>query len=402
MKVLFKNRSFGGGAPKSLLSYIKLVKDRHHHVLSVGQFNYEPKEYKEAGVDVTHMDYFILSKPLLNFKLLKEYLAIIEQEKPDIIHATTIYNVYFQYIVEKLTGIPSIYMIPGGKISSFTGRMMASLLKDKPVIVYSKENQEDLIREGVKKNNIIHISNRVDFSEIREIQDPNITYNQKKTKKVQALMISRFSETKIKSIRHTIQLIYELIEEGLDIELTILGDGLLYDEMVEEANELNQKLGRNVFNLLGYKNNVQDYVKEAHIIFGKGRSILDGIIQKRYAAVVTEEPKIFMCRAENFKLISDYNITGRNKEELTPISKNELKKMFEQIEYNQVQTEKIEELYQVAKEIYDVNERVEEILGLYESLPIKSDLNYTPSLFQIAKEFIKLYSTAIYQSLKKS
>lgn len=402
MKVLFKNRSFGGGAPKSLLSYIKLIKKRHHDVISVGQFNYEPKEYKDAGVKVEHLDYFILSKPLLNFRLLKEYLAIIRREKPDIIHATTIYNVYFQYIIEKITGIPSIYMIPGGKISSFNGRMIATLLRDKQVVVYSKENKEDLIKEGVKEKNILHISNRVDFSEVKDIQDPKMIYNRKETKTVQALMISRFSETKIKSIRHTIQLVSELVEDGLDIELTVLGDGLLYDEMVKEAQEKNQVLGKEVFHLLGYKMNVSDYVKNAHIIFGKGRSILDGILQKRYAAVVTEQPEIFMCRADNFKAISDYNITGRNREELSPITKEELKKLFKEIEYNQVETNEIEELYYTAKHIYDVNERTEEITGLYEHVSIPDEINYSPSLFKCMKEFLKLYLVAVYRSLIKT
>lgn len=401
MKVLFKNRSFGGGAPKSLLSYIKLLKKHNIDVMSVGQFNYEPEEYTKEGVPTKHLDYFILAKPLLNYRLLNDYIKIINEEKPDLIHATTIYNLYFQQIIEKIMGIPSIYMIPGGKISPFTGRMVASLLKEKKIIVYSKENKQDLLKQGVKEENILHISNRIDFSEIKDIKDPEEIYNKKSTPTVNALMISRFSETKINSIRDTIQVIKDFVEQGMNIELTILGDGLLYEEMVEETTSYNEELGKAIFHLPGYQSDVHRFVTKSHIVLGKGRSILDGIIQKRFSVVVTEKKQFFICNSSNFQQISDYNITGRNWKELTLASTSDLKKLFEQIQYNNVNTNELEDIYQVAKKIYDVNEIEDKVLEIYQTKETKRIANYNPSKFSIVIEFLRLYSSVFFNALKR-
>lgn len=403
MKVLFKNRSFGGGAPKSLLSYIKLVKKAGIDVLSIGQFNYEPVDYKQENVPTINMDYFLLSRPILNFKLLKKYLKIIESEKPDVIHVTTIYNLYFQSIVEKLTGIPSIYMIPGGKISSFSARMIRSILKDKKIIVYSKENRLDLLKEGVSEDDILHISNRVDFSEFyNTIQSPEEIYNASVNEPIQALLISRFSETKIRSIKYTMELIQALVKDGLEIKLTVLGDGLLYEEMKKKAEEINKSVGIEIFSLVGYKSDVASYVKKSHIIFGKGRSVLDGIIQKRYSAVVTENREVYLCTEDNFKLISDFNITGRNSDDLTPTTYNTLLRLLGNIQSNQVKADELERVYEVAKNIYDVNEKEEQILALYNNhKKTQSKFNYSPSLIKLTIEFVKLYFFAVINAIKK-
>lgn len=400
MKILFKNRSFGGGAPKSLLAYIKTAQKNGFDVLSIGAFNYEPVEYLENGIRTINLPYFVLHKPLHNFKVLKAYLKLISVEKPDIIHTTTLYNIYFQYLVEKLTNIPSVYMIPGGQISPFAGKILANMLSEKEFIVYSEENRQELLGYKVKDENIQVISNRIDFNEISVDKHASDVYrNRKLTDTINMLLITRFSETKINSIRYTIQLAEKLAKENVPVELTILGSGYFLKQIKEEANEINQKLGQEIIKLPGYQNNVEEYVRDAHLIFGKGRSVIDGIMQNKLSAVVNEDNQVFICTPDNFDQLSDYNLTGRNTLEAT--SYEELKELCRRINSNDISQNEIEDLYEKTKLRYDINVVEKDIVQRYESLVNDKDKDFTPSTGKIIRHFIVFYFKILIQLLKK-
>lgn len=400
MKILFKNRSFGGGAPKSLLAYINIAQANGFEVLSVGAFNYEPVEYLEKGIRTINMPYFVLHKPLHNFKVLKAYLKLIDKEKPDLIHATTLYNIYFQYLVEKLTNIPSVYMIPGGQVSPFAGKVLAKVLKNKEFIVYSEENRQELLGYKVKDENITVIPNRIDFNEITfDDHTADVYSKQQPNDPIKMLLITRFSETKINSIRYTIQLTEQLSQDNIPVQLTILGSGYYLEDIKKEATIINDKLGKEVIKLPGYQNNVEEYVREAHLIYGKGRSVIDGIIQKKLAAVVNEENQMFVCTPDNFKQLSDYNLTGRNKVE--PTSYEELKELCLSINTNGINLNELEQVYEVTRLKYDINVVESDIIERYKRGINKKEKNYAPSNSRILRAFIIFYFKIFMQLLKK-
>src|SRR5699024_7358785 len=127
----------GGGAPRSLLQYVKIAKKNKIEVVVVGQQTYDPKNYRLFNISLLNLPYFKLNKPLYSFILLNKYLKIIRNEKPNIIHATTTVNCYFHKVVSDLTNIPIIYNIPGGQISKQTAKIM----NNKKILVYSEENK---------------------------------------------------------------------------------------------------------------------------------------------------------------------------------------------------------------------------------------------------------------------
>lgn len=400
VKILFKNRSFGGGAPKSLLEYIKVARDNGADVLSVGAFNYQPVEYLEKDIRTLNLPYFVLHKPVHNYKVLKRYLKLIAEEKPDIIHTTTLYNIYFQSVIEKLTGIPSIYMIPGGQVSPFAGKVIANLLKDKKLIVYSEENRQELLSYQVRDESIKVIPNRIDFREIPV--DPSFydVYTDRKPEDlIRTLMITRFSETKIHSIRLAIDYTKKMAEDGLAVELTILGSGLYLEQIQKEAAEINQEIGKEIIKLPGYQNNVQEYVKEAHLIYGKGRSVIDGIIQKKLSAVVNENNQVFVCSPDNFIELSDYNLTGRN--EVRPTSYQELKDLFKQINQNRLDPQMLDDLYAITKKRYDINAVTPEILELYEQTLSTAPKTYQPNRLKVFGVYVGFYLKLLLQLLKR-
>lgn len=400
MKILFKNRSFGGGAPKSLLAYIKIAREAGMDVVSLGAFNYDPVDYTENAIRTLNIPYFILQKPIYNFRVLKQYLSLIKKEQPDIIHATTLYNLYFQYIVEKLTGIPTIYMIPGGQVSAFAGKILSTVLKNKKLLVYSEENRLELLSYEVRDENIIVIPNRIDFKEI-ELDD--VQFSAYKNRQVQdtvkTLMITRFSETKINSIRYTIELTKQLAMDKMPVELTILGSGFYLDEIKAEAELINREVGKNIIHLPGYQNNVQDFVREAHIIYGKGRSVIDGIVQKKLSAVVNEENQLFLCTSENFKKLSDYNLTGRN--ELDATGYEELNETIRKINTNSIQFKELDNLYHITQSIYDINVVKDDIIEMYNQAADKKNIDYAPTNARILKEFCLFYLKIVLQLIKR-
>lgn len=400
MKILFKNRSFGGGAPKSLLAYIKIAREAGMDVVSLGAFNYDPVDYTENAIRTLNIPYFILQKPIYNFRVLKQYLSLIKKEQPDIIHATTLYNLYFQYIVEKLTGIPTIYMIPGGQVSAFAGKILSTVLKNKKLLVYSEENRLELLSYEVRDENIIVIPNRIDFKEI-ELDD--VQFSAYKNRQVQdtvkTLMITRFSETKINSIRYTIELTKQLAMDKMPVELTILGSGFYLDEIKAEAELINREVGKDIIHLPGYQNNVQDFVREAHIIYGKGRSVIDGIVQKKLSAVVNEENQLFLCTSENFKKLSDYNLTGRN--ELDATGYEELNETIRKINTNSIQFKELDNLYHITQSIYDINVVKDDIIEMYNQAADKKNIDYAPTNARILKEFCLFYLKIVLQLIKR-
>lgn len=400
MKILFKNRSFGGGAPKSLLAYIKIAREAGMDVVSLGAFNYDPVDYTENAIRTLNIPYFILQKPIYNFRVLKQYLSLIKKEQPDIIHATTLYNLYFQYIVEKLTGIPTIYMIPGGQVSAFAGKILSTVLKNKKLLVYSEENRLELLSYEVRDENIIVIPNRIDFKEI-ELDD--VQFSAYKNRQVQdtvkTLMITRFSETKINSIRYTIELTKQLAMDKMPVELTILGSGFYLDEIKAEAELINREVGKNIIHLPGYQNNVQDFVREAHIIYGKGRSVIDGIVQKKLSAVVNEENQLFLCTSENFKMLSDYNLTGRN--ELDATGYEELKETITKINTDSIQLKELDNLYHITQSMYDINVVKDDIIEMYNQAADKKNIDYAPTNTRIFKEFCLFYLKIVLQLIKR-
>lgn len=400
MKILFKNRSFGGGAPKSLLAYIKIAREAGMDVVSLGAFNYDPVDYTENAIRTLNIPYFILQKPIYNFRVLKQYLSLIKKEQPDIIHATTLYNLYFQYIVEKLTGIPTIYMIPGGQVSAFAGKILSTVLKNKKLLVYSEENRLELLSYEVRDENIIVIPNRIDFKEI-ELDD--VQFSAYKNRQVQdtvkTLMITRFSETKINSIRYTIELTKQLAMDKMPVELTILGSGFYLDEIKAEAELINREVGKNIIHLPGYQNNVQDFVREAHIIYGKGRSVIDGIVQKKLSAVVNEENQLFLCTSGNFKKLSDYNLTGRN--ELDATGYEELKETITKINTDSIQLKELDNLYHITQSMYDINVVKDDIIEMYNQAADKKNIDYAPTNTRIFKEFCLFYLKIVLQLIKR-
>ena len=384
MKILYKNMGFGGGAPRSLLQYVKIAKKNKIEVVVVGQQTYDPKNYRLFNISLLNLPYFKLNKPLYSFILLNKYLKIIRNEKPNIIHATTTVNCYFHKVVSDLTNIPIIYNIPGGQISKQTAKIM----NNKKILVYSEENKIDLMKYGHEEDKINVISNRIDTSKSNDEYKSKYNLIHKKNFLIKILLISRFSEGNIKSIKYTIELITKLKKDGINVRLDILGDGEHYEKVNQKVEKLNRSFKENIVYLHGFVDDPTKYIIKSHIVFGKGRSVIDGILNNRLAFVVTENKTMCLCNENNFENLRRYNFTGR---ELKVIfTYKEMLKLIKSLSKNNFNIDFLPEFKEKTKKFYDIKFAEEKIIKLYRNVNFTS-VNYKPKFVFILIKYIKFY-----------
>lgn len=384
LKVLFKNMGFGGGAPRSLLQYVRIVKKNNIDVVVVGQHTYEPVEYKRNKVRLIDLPYFEVNKPLKSFWLLLRYLKIIKEEKPDIIHTTTLINCYFHKIISSVTHIPIIYNIPGGKVDQFA----ADILDNEELLVYSDENKMELVKYGYDSSKISVISNRIETSNYIDQYHDHYESLADNDSELQFLLISRFSDNHVNSINYVMNLVQMLNLDNVNVRLEILGDGKHYKHFLELANKINAKVGNEIIRLHGFKHNVLDFIEKSHIVFGKGRSVLNGVLNSRISFVVSENKTISHCNNKTFDNLKRYNFSGRNLEEICEYK--EFRRYITNLLQGYIDLSYIKELKQTTSEFYDIRYAEDKIMNLYKKTT-QTKVDFNPSYFKVIKEYIKLY-----------
>lgn len=387
MKILYRNRSFRGGAPRSLLEYSKLAKKNGIEVIAVGQFDTYPSFYIDNDIEVIDTPYFVLGRPLYSYFQLMKYIKLIKYEKPDIIHTITPENSLFHNIINDTMKIPIIHTIPGGEVS----RYISQLLIGNHLIVFSEENKMDLIKYGHHPQNITVISNRIHFS--NEEDDSEYFYSQLKDstdKKLRLLAISRLDKSKINSLIYVINLADKLAND-FDIKLSVLGDGEYFNDLVELARKTNNKHHKKIIYLEGHQENVNEYIKHSHIIFGKGRSVLDGIMNNRLSVVINEIDEMCLCCEDTFDNLRTYNFTARNLN--NELSYNELTKIITSLNNNSFDYSTIGKLKEITRTFYDISHAEKKILNLYK---IETDNpNFNPNFLKIFFRYVCFYVDSI-------
>lgn len=391
LKILFKNMGFGGGAPKSLYQYVEVAKKNNIEVVVVGEHTYPPTEYRKSNIKTIDLPYFIIDKPLYSFYLLIKYLKIIKKEKPDFIHATTQVNCYFHQIISKVNKIPIIYNIPGGKIGEFT----AEVMKGEKLLVYSDENKLELLKFGHDKNNITVISNRIDTTNSNDKYLDHYKFTH--ASELRLLLISRMSDTNINSIEYIISIVKKLKEDNFNVKLDVLGDGKHFSTIKNMASKANLDVCEEIISLHGFVNNVQTYINKAHIVFGKGRSIIDGIINCRISFVISENKSFCISNSVSFDNLKTYNFAGRNMK--TTTTYGELVELIQKLYNNKLNLDYLKQLKKTTRNFYDIKFAEEKILNLYTDTH-SNRVRYNPSFFIILKEYILFYKKIL--NIKKN
>jgi len=349
MKVLAKVRAFSGGAPLSLLEYLKIIKNLDNEVLVAAEFTsngieerYKSEDFKLHNITaLNHVN--IISKIIYLFKGYN----ILKKHDIDFLIVITTVDIFFYSYIADLLNIPILIIIAGGKISERNHKL--STWANKPLICFSKENYNDLKKLKYNLDRVYQISNRINTHNINSF---DIYSSFKKNSKIRLLIISRIDTSKIKSIRYVIRLISYLVKKGYNVELNIAGSGPLMGLVEKEIEDININAGCMIIKKLGFVKDLSNEILGSHIVFGKGRSVIEAIMMNRVGIVVNEDNEMIICTTESRDNLTQNNFAGRNLKIANTFSDIEF--LLDQIKNRKSNYMELENLAQMVKRDYSV------------------------------------------------
>jgi hypothetical protein len=128
----------------------------------------------------------------------------------------------------------------------------------------------------------------------------------------QFLLISRFDDWQIDSIKYVIEWIKIQFDISRDIQLTILGSGKYFESTSRLCKSYNNNLKYELFKLEGHVENVADYIIKSDFVFSKGRGLVDSIYLNKFCAVISENKIFALIKPHNILNLMYYNFSGRN------------------------------------------------------------------------------------------
>ena len=368
MKVLFYLAAYAGGASRSALQYMKSLNQLNidscviaNNGSSEGSFG-NSYIYKGIAKDILFCENPTESFGKHNF--IKYYFDIcslynkIAKNDPDSVLCFA--EMYMVSQICKLLKKGFIPIIPGG---NFVFGEKEIRKWDAPCIIcFSEENVEILKKANVPKGKIYKIPNRISCVEDYGWKE----FYGKERKVVEFLFISRFVAGKINSAKKVIYTVRNLVEAGINVHLSIAGQGKQYEVIEKMAKEVNSSFEKEIITMLGFVKNVEEYVLKSDIVFGKGRSVIEPIMKNRIGVIVGEDYKMSLCTAENFGNLCSHNFAGRDIEK--ELTEKELYELCYRILNNELNYDELKRTFEIVRKVYSADfltEKLAPIVKLY-------------------------------------
>ena len=199
-------------------------------------------------------------------------------------------------------------------------------MAEKIVAITESAKEENMKHYNIKDDGkYIVINNSIKFDR-RLKQNNNIPNNI-----TNFLIVSRFGNEKLTSIRNAIKIFKEYNRKPKESMLTIVGGGEYENEVKKELEDIKEYT-----NFLGARNNVLDIMLDNDIVIGLDRCILEAIATKRIAVISGYENITEIVTKDNIEIASGENFSGRGLKEKTV---NEIV-----LELEQLRSEQIEEI----------------------------------------------------------
>lgn len=313
MKVLLRNIILSGGAPQSMLQYVKVLASNNYRIkvlaqLAEAEIEKQYRIYSDELIEKDDFQSLFYKKKIkkLYCQLKNEYKEL-KNSKPDLVLALGEINGYFYGAFCESLGIPIIIFLAGGDLAWQSFRFKT--LRCKEYICFSKEN-EDLLKQCRNEDDRIHvISNRIMIK--KQFDDIQEHYFTKKCDPVCILITSRIVDGKFDSINFFLKNLKEVASRvDFDIEVRIAGTGNREEDLRLILNKISKK-NLNV-SLLGHVDDLTEQFEWAHIAVGKGRSVLEPIMMNRVGCVIGDDGELEIPDECNLDRLYHYNFAGRN------------------------------------------------------------------------------------------
>lgn len=174
---------------------------------------------------------------IYSFRTLLKVYRMLLKEKPDVIHTSGAEANFHGILAAKMAGIP---VIIGEEIGIPSHSKKAQLIFSR---IYSLAHF--VVGNSQAVLNAVHLYDQVPKSKLVKIDNPIIFKDLSKYQRIniqdkapfRILMISRLEP--VKNIEGVIQVVNRLIQEGIEVNLTIAGNGAEEKQLKEEVTNLN-------------------------------------------------------------------------------------------------------------------------------------------------------------------
>ncbi len=367
MKCIIRQYKLSGGAPRSLLEHIKTLKSFGFDDITCMAIEGEKDIYSRYLDEGSH---FIVRKSLSSLWVEKKYKALYEELKweyeyiknkaPDLVVVLgEIDGALYSRFCYQL-GIQLIIYIAGGDLSS--NEEVIDLWEHCEVICFSEENC-DIIKKHFDLNHINVISNRINITML--FHDLEQKYK-KPQSNINFLISSRLDVDKTLSIYSFLNMIQTCNLDKIHINIHIAGDGTQKAELSGYCNNIHND---NIhIELLGHLEDLSDEFRWAHIIVGKGRSVIEPLMMNRIGCVIGDD-KMQLCNTKTFDNLYHYNFSGRNID--NPNIQKDLEEVIKDIHSGSINVDEIQSVASRTRQYYSTD-YLKEKVGLVLDKGLKS------------------------------
>ena len=377
MKCIIRQYGLGGGAPRSILQHIKVLK----------QFSYDDIECMTRNTDdrlrldfEEEVDQMILRKSPSELcqerkyiSAFKEYLweyRYIKQKKPDLVIVLGQLNGALYSGICKKLGIPLIIYIAGGPINQHDPCF--DLWHDCEAICFSLENA-DMITGHFSEAHTNVVSNRIDIqNRFDDIEQHYLTKNPE----VNLLIVSRLDSEKIESIYSVMKVLSRCSSEDMNISVRIAGRGEQQEDLRSFCDTLQNDHLK--IQMLGQVHDLTEQFKWAHVVAGKGRSVIEPIMMNRIGCIIGEDGKIEFCCRESFENLYHFNFSGRKLKDADPYT--EMHTMLEKIRDGRISKDYIMENAEMTIQQYAAEFLPDKLKQVLDKIPASVQPDHRVSL----------------------
>ena len=173
------------------------------------------------------------------------------------------------------------------------------------LVCFSLENADVITKHfDVSHTNVI--SNRIDIRKRFEDVEKHYAVS---NREVNVLIVSRIDKGKVESIYSVLNTLSKCATTEFPINVRIAGEGRCQKDMSVFCDTLQTSCLR--IQMLGHVHDLTEQFRWAHIVAGKGRSVIEPIMMNRIGCIIGEDGKIEFCKKENYKNLYHYNFSGR-------------------------------------------------------------------------------------------
>lgn len=295
-----------GGAETHIITLSKALIDKGHNVQIVSSYGPAVEKIKELGISFHELDVYNPNNYFIN---AEKILEIIKKENIDIVHVHPFHSQVVMSLVKLVKDIPTVTTIHGAyRTPSVEG---LNEFFDSFIFVSEETNKFHLDKKLISKDVVEIIPNSVP-----SLLNGKILTLESNVKKI--VYVSRIDIDKFPSILFFINCIEKIIKY-LEVEITIIGQGNKYNDVVKLVNDINQKVNKKVVSVVNGSIDVVGYMETADIVVGVGRVLLEALSLNKIPICIGNQHYVGIINKEKLMKISEVNFTDRNStQELLP------------------------------------------------------------------------------------